>query len=139
MQAIYCRRNNLGSLALRTALWSSWSHCGIVTPELTVIEASAFHGVVERPWADFIADVSRYALKPLWVPDEAAAIAFARAQVGKRYDWPGVIGIALRRDWQERDSWFCSELIEAAAVAGGRQRFVNNAWRVTPQHSWMVL
>jgi uncharacterized protein YycO len=138
MNAIYCRRHTLGSLALRTALWSSWSHCGIVTPQRTVIEAAAWHGVIERPLDLFLAGTSQAAVRGIALPDDAAAIAFARAQVGKPYDWAGAIGLALRREWDDAAAWFCSELIEGAAAAGGRKRFVHNAWRVTPQHSWMV-
>jgi uncharacterized protein YycO len=138
MYTIFCRRHNAGSFLLRTALWSSWSHCGIVTPHMTVIEAAAFHGVVERPYAQFIAGVSRYSVKTIALPDDARAIAFARAQVGKPYDWAGVIGLGLRREWDEPDAWFCSELIEASAVAGRRPRFVHQAKRVTPRDSWMV-
>lgn len=139
MHTIFCRRHNAGSVLLRTALWSSWSHCGIVTPELTVIEAAAFHGVVERPFQEFIAGVSRYSVRSIALPDDAAAIAWAREQVGKPYDWLGVIGLGLRRDdWQVDSAWFCSELLEGSAAAGGRQRFVHQVRRVSPQHSWMV-
>ena len=138
MQAIFCRRRNLGSALLRTALWSSWSHCGIVTPDLTVIEAAAFHGVRERPLREFLADVSRYSIKTIALPNDARAIAFARAQIGKPYDWWGVIGIGLHRDWTDDSAWFCDELLEAACKDGGRQRFIEDVWRITPQHSWMV-
>lgn len=138
MQAIFCRRHTPGSVLLRTFLWSSWSHCGIVTPDMTVIEAAAFRGVVERPLKEFLADVSRYSVRSIAVPHEAAAIAWARSQVGKPYDWAGVIGLGLRREWDESDAWFCSELVEAAAAAGGRRRFVHQVRRVTPQLSWMV-
>lgn len=124
MRAIYLRRRNLGSLILRTGMWSSWSHCGIVLPGGMVIEAAAFHGVRMRPLAEVLAD--------------ASAHAFAMAQVGKPYDWLGAIGLAVHRDWERDDAWFCSELVEAAAAAGGRRRFVNQPRRVTPQHSWMV-
>lgn len=138
MQTIFCRRQNLGSVLLRTALWSSWSHCGIVTPEMTVIEAAAFHGVIERPYADFIAGVSRYSVKAIEVESDALAISWARSQIGKPYDWWGAVGLGLHREWGQPDAWFCSELVEAACMAGGRNRFVFNAKRVTPAHSWMV-
>jgi uncharacterized protein YycO len=138
MRAIYVRRSNPGSWLLRTALWSSWSHCAIVTPQDTVIEAAAFHGVQEVTLASFVAGVSDHSLKDIALPDDAAAIQWAREQIGKPYDWWGAIGLALHREWNEDDSWFCSELVEGAAAAGGRQRFVQQAKRVTPQHSWMV-
>jgi uncharacterized protein YycO len=138
MQAIYVRRSNPGSWLLRTALWSSWSHCAIVTPQDTVIEAAAFRGVVEHPLAGFLAGVSARSFKDIPVPDDAAAIAWARAQIGRPYDWWGAIGLAFHREWNRPDTWFCSELVEAAAAAGGRTRLVAQARRVTPQHSWMV-
>jgi len=140
MELIFSRRRNLGSLALRTLMWSSWSHCGVITPENTVIEARMFAGVIERPLIDLLEETSKHSFKTITVPDDAAAIAFARAQVGKPYDWAGVVGLALRRDgWEAPDAWFCSELVEACAVAGGRRRFDQQARRVTPQHSWMVV
>lgn len=79
MEAIFCRRHRLGSVLLRTFLWSSWSHCGIVTPDQTVIEARAWHGVTERPLAAFLAAATRSSKKQIALPDDAAAIAWARA------------------------------------------------------------
>jgi uncharacterized protein YycO len=138
MQAIFCRRANLASLLLRTVTWSSWSHCAIVTPEGTVIEAAAPHGVIERSRATFLAGVSKFSEKTIDLPDDAAAIAWARAQIGKPYDWLGALGLAFHREWDNPERWWCSELVEGAAAAGRRPRFVSNAGRVTPQHSWMV-
>jgi uncharacterized protein YycO len=138
MKTIFCRRHTVGSIVLRAALWSSWSHCGIVLPDDTVVEARAFEGVVHRPVADLIAESSKFEYRDIAVPHDAAAYEFALAQVGKRYDRWGVVGLGVRREWEEPDAWFCSELVEAAAVAGGRRRFLHQARRVTPQHSWMV-
>ncbi len=52
-------------------------------------------------------------------PDQRQAFhEFMLAQVGRRYDLLGLVGfMALRADIQERDAWFCSELIAAAARA----------------------
>lgn len=41
--------------------------------------------------------------------------AFLHAQVGKPYDDKAVLGIAMQRDWQSPDSWFCAE-IDASAL-----------------------
>jgi uncharacterized protein YycO len=139
MDVVYCRRHNLGSLALRTLTWSSWSHCGIITPDNTVIEARAFEGVVERPLHELLEESSKYVFRTIDVPDDEAVIAFARSQVGKPYDYFGVAGIAFHRQWQDEDRWFCSELLEAAAAAGGRRRFIVDAWRITQQMSYITL
>lgn len=44
---------------------------------------------------------------------------FLHAQVGKPYDVEAIAAFVARRDWQEPDSWFCSELQAAALVACG--------------------
>lgn len=41
-------------------------------------------------------------------------MTFARAQVGKPYDYRGIYGFLDRRDIHGRDAWFCSELVSAA-------------------------
>ncbi len=139
MQAVYCHSPNIWSLVLRTALWSKWSHCGIVMPDKSIIHADSYSGgVVQTSWSTFTIRHTYWEFKDIPLPDDEAAYTFARAQLGKPYDWWGVIGIALHRKWQDDTDWFCSELVEAAAAAGGRQRFINDTWRVNPQHSWMV-
>lgn len=149
LQGIYCRARNPGSAFLRTAMWSSWSHVatvfgpGLWTPgddptPYTVIDATFWHDVSQRPLKDVLDSSSKFSLKLVDCPDIVAAQRFAVAQIGKKYDTKGVLGIGLHRDWQEDDCWFCSELFEAILAAGGNQRFINQSGRVTPQHSWMV-
>lgn len=138
LRAFYCRAHNPGSLIIRGVTWSAWSHCGIVTPEGTVIEAIAFGGVVEKPLAELQAYASELAFKEIPVPFPDSGIAWARSQLGKPYDYLGVLGIGLHREWFSDGSWWCSELLEEAIYQAGRQRFVNQPRRVTPQLSWMV-
>lgn len=138
MRVIYCRSRNLGSLLIRRAIWSSWSHEGIVTPEGTVIDARMAYGVCERPIDELLAEVSKWAYREWPVPDERAALAWARAQVGKRYDYLGALGMGLRRDWGDPACLLCSEVVEGALQAGGRHRWAHHVERVTPQLSWMV-
>lgn len=35
------------------------------------------------------------------------------------YDWQAIVAFAAGRDWQEPDSWFCSEYLAAGLVAAG--------------------
>ena len=68
-----------------------------------------------------------------------AVIAAAESQIGKPYDWLGVLGIGLHRDWQEPDRWFCSEMAAWAFQQAGRPLFRPDAlYRITPQHFWML-
>lgn len=67
------------------------------------------------------------------VPQDVADVAAARSQIGKPYDWPGVLGIGFRRNWQESDAWFCSELVAWAFGVSGSPLFRTEHWRITPQ------
>ena len=46
--------------------------------------------------------------------------AFLIEQLHKPYDKPAILGFAFGRNWQEPDSWFCSELQAAALQECGR-------------------
>jgi hypothetical protein len=100
------------------------SHCLIQDGEY-VIEASLTHGVrrvlaVEAMKGATITEVVQYE-----VPDAEAGLKFARSQVGKKYDFKGAFGLALRpdREYTEDDSWFCFELAAATLKAAGRDSF----------------
>jgi hypothetical protein len=50
---------------------------------------------------------------------QSSIIAFARAQVGKPYDYRGIAGFLARRNYATAKSWFCSELVSAAFATAG--------------------
>ena len=139
LTVIYSRERSLGSIAVRAgSWWSQWGHCGIVTPQGTVIEALAFGGVVESSLHNAKARASKWAIVGVECPDPAAAVAFARQQLGKPYDWGGIFGMVAREPWASRNRWFCSKLVEAAIAAGGRKRFRVDPHRITPHQSYIV-
>ena len=139
MQLIFSRSRTIGSPLIRLATWGTWSHCGILTPEQTVLEARWPQGVVETPVEQFRAHASHHAEATIATPDDAAGIAWARRQIGKPYDTFGVLSLGIQRDWEDPEKWWCSEFVEAALIAAGRRRFRHGSRRITPQHSWMVL
>ncbi|TLX65056.1 hypothetical protein DN820_01715 [Stutzerimonas nosocomialis] len=136
MKVIFSTGPHLGSWFLRTVMFSEWSHCGIVMEDgLTVIEASSKHGVAETPIEAFTR-YGRWAIIDCPVPDEVSAYAAARAQLGKGYDWFGLLGLALVREWHSEDSWFCSELVQHCKTRGGLIDLRYDQWRVTPRDLW---
>jgi len=139
IQLIFCTNpSNPLSWAIRAGSWSRWSHVAVVDGE-TVIEAIALHGVVRTPLALRQAQDSRWSMSSLPCANPPAVVAAAASQIGKPYDYTGVLGIGLHRNWQEDDSWFCSELVAWAFETGGSALFRPNAsHRVTPQHLWML-
>lgn len=137
MRLIFCASQSPGSLLIRAATWSPWSHVAIVDGD-DAIEAVC-PTVRVSPLVEVIARHSSFAFATLPCANPVAAINAARSQIGKPYDLKALVGMALHRDWQEDDSWFCSELVAWAIAQGGTPLFRPDAVRrVTPQHLWML-
>ena len=137
MRVLLCTTNKIGSRINRAVTWSRWSHAAIIDGD-EIIEAvwprervSSLIHALENASAMAVIDIP--------VADEAGAIAAARSQVGKPYDLLGVIGLGIKRNWQDDDAWWCSELIPWAAQQGGTELFRPEALRrITPEHLWML-
>lgn len=138
VRVVFTRSWLPGSWLIRALTWSRWSHCALIVGD-EVIEAAMGAGVRRRPLAGLIAASSAHSIVDLPVQDAAALIRAARSQIGKPYDWPAVAGLILRRNWQETDAWFCSELIAWAAAVTGQPFFrAEFTWRIYPRHLWML-
>jgi len=104
-----------------------------------VVEAVALGGVVRSKLADRQREDTRWIIMELPCVDPLAIIAAACSQLGKLYDYTAILGLGFHRDWQEMDSWFCSELVAWAFDEAGLPLFRREVLhRVTPQHLWML-
>lgn len=126
------------SAAIRIGTWSDWSHVAIIDGG-DVIEAAALAGVRRGPVVHAIDRARHSVIVELPCRDPQAVIAAAASQIGKPYDYTAILGLGLRRDWQEDDAWFCSELVAWAFQHAGVPLFRAECLRrVTPQHLWML-
>lgn len=132
VKVIFSRRAQLGSLAIRTFMWSAWSHCGIIDGD-EVIEAVMFKGVTTRSLAQFTADASKWEIIEVPAQDAAAVIAAARSRIGQGYDWFGVLALLLHINLQRERAAFCSELVAWSFKSGGTPLFRTDAWRIMPR------
>jgi hypothetical protein len=97
------------------------SHVDAVMPDGSLVGARSDHvgdaptGVQKRP-ASYVADAERRVRFkiPTTQEKEARFYAFINSQIGKKYDYRAILGFVFARDWRERDSWICSELVSAA-------------------------
>lgn len=140
LPVIFSRRRSLGSLLIRAgSWWGPWSHCAIIDFKADqVVEAVAFEGVRTKRLSAFIKSASETQIVFIECPRPEDALAFAYSQLGKPYDYGGVLGFPFREPWHSENRWFCSEFLERSLMAGGRQRFRIDTPRVTPYHSWIV-
>jgi len=126
------------SAVIRAATWSRWSHVSVVDGG-SVIEAAPLHGVRRVSLGGVISQSDDWILIALPCANPAAVIAAAASQIGKPYDYTAILGLGLHRDWQEDDSWFCSELVAWGFNSAGQPLFRSECMRrITPQHLWML-
>ena len=135
MKLLFSRRHHLGSWLIRMITWSEYSHVDLVLDDGLLIGAIAGDGVVLSKVSERAVMSSKMVLMEIPVKDMPASEAFAIGQLGKQYDWLGVIGIGLKRNWQEDDKWSCAELVASILAAGGQRPFDSKYHhRITPQH-----
>lgn len=136
MKVIFTSSNLPLALAIRFMTGCKWHHCGVIYNDDLVIEASAIKGVRGVPLDDF---KSRGDFVIINVPtnDEQASQEFLFRQLTKGYDWAGALGYPFRLDWQNKDKWYCSELVAIAAKRGKSPIVRNDVRSVTPRDIWM--
>lgn len=139
VKVLFSRRALPGSTAIRVVTWSEWSHVEILDGD-ELIGANMFSGVSITPLRERLALSSKVALVEFECLDPAAVIGAARSQLGKGYDYFGLLGILARqRNWQSTENWFCSELVAWAFAEAGYPLFrVELGSRIVPQHLWML-
>lgn len=132
------RKRNPFSTLIRTITWSEWSHVEIVLPNRMLIGANAPDGISINS-IDHRLEKSSAAAYMTVECNADNAILWSYSQLNKPYDWLGVIGLGINRDWQEDDAWFCSEFVGKALMVGGYSPYDGYVIRrLTPQHLWML-
>lgn len=138
IEALFTRSHRVGSYIIRTASWSNWSHVDLILPSGSLIGSAAPHGVVISDFEHRL-NISSAAAIVTYTGDIYHAERWARSQLGKPYDWFGVAGLGLHRDWERDGMWWCSEFVAKALKEGGHSPYrceVMN--RITPQHLFML-
>ena len=139
MKLLFTRRRHASSLLIRLVTWSNFSHVDIVLDGGQIIGAEAGKGVSKGSFERQVRKASKAVTVEIPVLDLQAALAFAKSQKGKPYDWLGVAGIGLRRNWQEPSKWSCAEFVAASLAKGGYNPFdAKFHHRITPQDLFML-
>lgn len=121
VQAIFSRNRTVFSYGIRAfSGMSKYSHCGLILPDNTIIESTFQKGVQRCPFENFMLRATKAEVVTYSVPDPDACYRYAMLQLGKAYDKTAILGFPLGRDWQQDTDWFCSELLLACIVKGGK-------------------
>lgn len=119
---------------VQAATWSWASHVDFELEDGRLLGAVPGRGVCVRdPRNDAPSRVERFEVA-VDAGTAAAALTIATLAVGRPYDWAGVFGWGLHRNWQADDAWFCSELVAwSFLMAGAPLLRAADAWRITPR------
>ncbi len=129
---------------LKTGKPCVWSHVGLVLTDeeklnntALVIESTlAYKGVNLASLGAFKQRAKNWCVVEL--KQEVAhfneMVEIARSKLGKPYDFTGILGVGVNRDWQEPDSWFCSEDVSDTLKRSGLVlKGLENVHNVFPQ------
>ena len=131
LPVVFSRSNKPFCWLIRLGTLSSWSHCGIIDGDY-VIDATLASGVRRIPFSEWKTHYTKYEIVKFPVKNTKESIAFARNQIGKKYDPLGIISLVIHRNIEDRNKYFCSELV--AATVGIKYK----PWRLSPQFLKMI-
>jgi uncharacterized protein YycO len=135
MIALYKGRSLLSRL-IRWRTWSEYSHAAWVCPDGSVIEA--WKGGVRHAPGPLVqhepgTEVDLFEVKGLCVAKAWRVQEFLLRQIGKPYDYAGILGFVLAAKTENPDCWFCSELVFAALKGVGVELLSRvPPWKVSP-------
>lgn len=135
MKLIFAADGDPLSKIIRAVTSCRWHHVGVVFDDY-VIE-SRFAGVVKTSLAEFKAR-GDFAVVDCDIKDEPKALQFALDQLGKKYDFAGLISFPFRARWQDPARWYCSELVAAIACEGGSPLVRTDLNGVSPRDLWVT-
>jgi uncharacterized protein YycO len=109
-----------GSIMIRLATWSQFSHVDMIVGDGSrLIGALPFGaGVSEYDLQHRLTHARKTAVYEANFPQELVEREI-RKQLGKPYDYVGVVGVGFHRDWSKDSKWFCSEIIAASFAQAG--------------------
>lgn len=128
---VFAASNKPFAILIKLFTLSHWSHCGIIDGSF-VIDTTLSTGVRRIPFGEWKQHYDHYVIVEMPIEDKSMRLHWARSQVGKKYDPLGILSLALRKNFSDRDSYFCSELV--AIYLGITER----TWRLSPQWLWSL-
>ena len=134
----FLKSNTVSGWLIRLFTFSQWNHVSIEI-DGQVYEARGITGVTRRSAKGYLKGWAKSATIKINAPSPPSAVIFLEAQLGKGYDYGGIIALPFRKPWHGVSEWFCSELVAAALLSAGLPKMRVDAYRVTPRDLWIRL
>lgn len=125
---------------IRCFTWSKFSHMAIILEDGVSVLHSDFHGVRIEPLEELQKRSVNWMITEYECTNPSLVIEACKTQLGKPYDFGGIIGIVIRTvDLQDDNKWWCSEIPAYGFMIAGEPKFQEEyLHRITPQN-WLML
>lgn len=139
MRLVFYKGKGLISRLIRWQTRGQYSHVGVQLPDGTVMEAWHVGGVRHNAGLgtahELGTEVDVFLVEHLTKTETGRVIDFMRTKLGHGYDFRSVARFLSRQDEREedRDKWFCSELVAAAFEAAGVKLLTAPPSRISPE------
>lgn len=111
----------------RWATWGEYSHVDFILPDGKLLGALPEGVEVHSP-----RKYTKVIVYEVDAPKEVLEMALT--QVGKKYDWKGILGFGIKKRVESKNKWFCSELVAwAFEQAGSPLLLTDKHWRISPR------
>jgi len=138
---VFFKNKSFISKAIKWFTTSNWSHVGCM------IDYN--NNMIEATWPRVkISNISSYKgceyavlrLKQNLTDEQKIKILdFLKDKIDKRYDWRGIISFVIKSNYQNKNWFFCSELVIEAYRAAGIELLRKETQWVTPQDLFETL
>ena len=116
----------------------SYSHSEIQFSDGICFSSSSRDGGVRFKRIDINPD--RWSSVDIPIKDEAALITWCKTQVGRKYDWRGILGFGImpfRDNLQNRKKWYCSEICAEVIRRSGEHTMLPKKISPSLLHRWL--
>lgn len=124
---VFASNNKPASLLIKLFTLSHWSHVAILDDEGYIFDSTLLSGVRRIHFDEWKTHYKELDFTIFPVKDRKKAFEWLSAQVGKGYDALGIFSFILRKNYEDKDKWFCSEYV--ARALGIKYK----PWRLSPQ------
>jgi len=134
MYLLFSEGKSIFTKGISFITWGDYTHVEAVTDKGYLI-GSDFHssGVNVCSIQRRSKESKRMLLVRVKKVNSGLFIKYLKSQLGKPYDTLASLGYVFRKNWNNEDRWFCSELIAKASQVSGNPLIPEEPFRATPR------
>lgn len=124
---VFASNNQPASIIIKLFTLSHWSHVAILDDDGFIYDSTLLSGVRRIHFDEWKTHYTNLDFTIFPVKNRQKVFEWLSTQVGKRYDALGIFSFILRKNYEDKNKWFCSEIV--AHALGVKYK----PWRLSPQ------